>query len=325
MCAPFWLVARIAVFMALLALCSCRPAKIQEDEAALFSALKVRAGRCMGRDPSNAVNNIAILGIARSGTTLMMHLLSALDNQAFILPEPYTSWEELPEVIEAPAPPALFNCTSLNKKRVIFSLQTPFACNNTPHIAQSSALFQRCLKQSIEAEEFQSWCQHASLRIVKFLRLPLLARHRPLEGLLQSTQAIKFIHIVRNPAVSVKSQYVLGWIKDHNLDELAERACQDILFHQSIIESLPANSTLTVRYEDLTSEFADVMSRIVCRFRLPVSDASWQRIVQQTRLASAEFRSPMYDDDNDWTLKAVKAVRKSPSCLLVARRYHYSL
>jgi hypothetical protein len=246
--------------------------------------------------------NLTIMGLPRSGTTYLMHLMAGLHHDAFVLPEPYTYWEEtnsfrtLDDISDLPRPEALFDCSEFRTGFHLHWLLTPFACDNMPQIRREPELYKQCQTLTIHVNTLAAMCKNSPLKIVKFLRLHYLSNLiGPQKVFPDSIANSKVIHIVRNPVEVLRSVSELGWLDESiGLVPQLNLYCAQIKTHLNILKALPARNVLTIRYEDLRDRFPDTMARILCKFKLPLDDDAIEAMKVRITTEAADFQKLSY-------------------------------
>lgn len=246
------------------------------------------------------VTKIAIVSTARSGSTLLMGLLSLNDNE-FSLPEPYHVLREVDENnpslrasgdLKIPLPNVYLDCSFADADWLTRAALWSFACSNAPWIASDPTLFAQCTNGSIPTAVVKDKCMHSHTRVVKLMNLHWLHKATIESSLFEwFKDDVKIIHIIRHPVDVLKSRARAGWVQldQSSLATEASLICRDMLFHEALLKMVLPGQHIIVKYEDLVHKFDETYGRIVMFTTNTVPDAQFIKNMQysvQSRFAN---------------------------------------
>ena len=236
---------------------------------------------------THARTNIAIVATGRSGSTLLMNALAALPHSVHLF-EPYFTPESMETALghavisaaDTPSPYDLFTCSDRVYGLDSVAFLSKFACESTPWIAETAAEVAACAMTRINSTRTMQRCREASSMIIKILQLPWLARklspRTPVEGVIP--QGTRVIHLVRHPAVVLRSQYTAGWdelhyceqpsdamtsCKESPLERLAAHICTEMDEAAAVLAHYEQSHVLVLRYEELVVDYEGAMRRVL--------------------------------------------------------------
>jgi hypothetical protein len=283
--------------------------------------------RCALASTSRSTANpdkVVVMGVGRSGTTLMMHLLSALDPEAtFAFPEPYLTFEHTHSSDTTPPLASMFNCSVTNDPNMLQRLFWTFACATAIQITRNPSLSWPCNEGKTDG--FGELCLASSLRIVKTIRLPMVSDALAQDHIIPTDA--RTVLIVRHPASILRSQVLLGWVPinpesgDNNkvLTEQAEKICSDTLANTRILATSRVKHRITIRHEDLKADFDETMRAVMCKLGLTYDSAKLHAQLEKQSAALPH----LYPDDVLSAADAMRAVAGAKSCDRVLEEYGY--
>ena len=235
---------------------------------------------------TRARTHIAIMGTGRSGSTLLMNALATMPRSVYLF-EPYFTPESMETalgraVISAADTPTLHDLFMCSVK--VYGIESvaflsKFACESTPWIAETSAEIAECKMTKINTTRTIQRCEAANTMIIKLLQLPWLTRKlAPLTAIEDIIpRGTKVIHLVRHPAIVLRSQYAAGWDELHYcrqsdtsstceqapLQRLAQHICTQMDETSAVLSHYDQPNVLLLRYEELVVDYQGAMRRVL--------------------------------------------------------------